>query len=216
MNEFSIYNKYIKPGHTVYDIGAHIGKMSRYFCELGVKEVHAFEPSKKNMEDAKKNLRDKSNVVFHGVALNSLTYDCLTRFKDCRDPFGDPFDQEQEITYVNLEKYAQEKNLALPDFIKMDIEGMESIVLDTCRFLFSGPRPIFYVEIHAKDRNLDVQTYKDNPHWLWPDQGGFDFNDLKKYNYCIIKEDKVLTDEEDYNPPVGYTKGIILIPKEKL
>lgn len=215
MNEFSIYDKYIERGFVVYDIGAHIGKMSRHFCGLGAKEVHAFEPSSKNISDMKRNLQDKTNVVIHGVALNAVTYDCQTRFKDCRDAFGDPRDQEQEIRYVNLNAYVDDHNLPKPDFVKMDIEGMEAIVLTTCQFLFNGVRPVFYVELHAKDRALPNQTYENNPHWLWPDQGGFDFNDLKKYKYRIIKEDRLLSVEEDYNPPVGYTQGILLIPEEK-
>jgi hypothetical protein len=68
----------------------------------------------------------------------------------------------------------------MPNFIKLDIEGMESLVLKTFKFLFESSRPTMYVEIHAAQRGNLIQNYEDNPHWKWVEEGGFDFNLLKK------------------------------------
>ena len=101
----------------------------------------------------------------------------------------------------------------MPNFIKLDIEGMESLVLKTFKFLFETVRPTIYVEIHAQSKTLDNQNYADNPHWVWPEDGGFDFNSLKDFGYKIIINDKILDSSTDWNPIPMTHSNMILIPE---
>lgn len=207
------YDNFINSGDVVYDIGAHTGNMSIYFLNKGAKRVYAFEPSIYNLQILKNNVKDLENVTICDVALNDKEYECLTRFRDCR--VGEVLDQEQSIKYVILQNYIKSNNLEYPDFIKIDIEGMESIILKDFDFLFSGKRPIIFVEIHAAPKN-EKQNYKNNPHWIWPEDGGFDFNTIKQYDYLYINDKPEVVDySKDFNPSVGEHKGCILIPKEK-
>jgi FkbM family methyltransferase len=214
MNEFDLYGTYIKDGSIAYDIGAHIGQISVQMKDKGA-DVYAFEPSPNNFPILKKNC-EHLGIKCYDVALHEKTYDCDTPFKDCKtdyyDTSGKKTDSIQHIKYHNLENFIKENNLPMPNFIKLDIEGMESLVLKTFKFLFESCRPTMYVEIHAQSKSLDNQNYPDNPHWVWSEDGGFDFNDLKKYNYDIIINNNILDKSEDWNPKENSHSNMILKP----
>jgi FkbM family methyltransferase len=214
MNEFDLYKDYINRGCVAYDIGAHIGQIAVQMLQKEAK-VYAFEPSPNNFPILKANC-ERLGIKCFDVALHDKNYSCLTQFKDCRtdytDSNGKKNDTIQQIYYVILEDFIKSNDLELPDFIKLDIEGMESLVLKTFKFLFEGKRPILYVEIHAQSRNLDNQNYPDNPHWVWPEDGGFNFNNLKNYNYNIIINNKILDINQDWNPKENSHSNMILKP----
>lgn len=214
MNEFDLYKKYISPGTVAYDIGAHIGVIAIQMKMAGA-EVYAFEPSPNNFPYLKINC-SRANIKCFDVAVHEKAYECFTEFKDCRtdyiDSTGKKMDSVQHIKYCVLEDFIKDNNLPLPNFIKLDIEGMESIVLKTFKFLFESIRPTIYVEIHAQSKSLDNQNYINNPHWVWPEDGGFDFNSLKDFNYKIIINEEILSDDSDWNPKPNSHSNMILIP----
>lgn len=216
MNEFNIYKKYITSDSICYDIGAHIGEIAIQMKEHCA-EVYAFEPSQNNFNILKSNC-EKLGIKCFDIALNDKSYDCLTPFKDCRtdyiDNSGKKMDTMQHIKYDTLKNIITTYSLPNPSFIKIDIEGMESIVLKTLDFLFTGCRPVIYVEIHAQPKDLDNQNYINNPHWLWVEDGGFDFNILKKYSYNIVFESNILPNDTDWNPRPGTHSGYLLLPNQ--
>jgi FkbM family methyltransferase len=216
MSEFDIYKKYSTG--VAYDIGAHVGEISIKLKENGC-DVYAFEPSPNTYPILKTNC-ESLGIKCYNVALHEKTYDCMTPFKDCRTDYidvdGRKMDTIQHIKYDTLYNVIEKNKLPDPSFLKIDIEGMESIVLKTLDFLFLKQRPVIYVEIHAQPKNLDNQNYKDNPHWTWPEDGGFDFNILKSYNYKIIFKSILLSTDEDWNPQPGTHSGYLLLPNEKL
>jgi FkbM family methyltransferase len=215
--ENKIYDKYIKTNDVVYDIGAHIGEMSISFIRRGASKVIAFEPSIFNFNDLVANTREYSNIYCHNIALSNKAYECNTKFKDCAETrLRVEKNTQQHIKYAITEDYINQNNLDLPDFIKMDIEGMESIVLTTFNFLFEGKRPIIHVEVHASAKN-NPEDYENNPHWKWPDEGGFNFNLLKNFNYLIVENLENIKDiNSDYNPFENQHSHIVLVPKEKM
>ena len=214
IEEYSFLN-FIKNGDIVYDIGAHIGERSILFAtQLGAKKVYAFEPVPFNFLELQNNVKQFSNIETFNVALHEKEYECITKFRHC-NPLH-PGDVEENIQYKILENIIKEKKLELPNFLKFDIEGMESIVLKTCNFLFEKSRPIFFVEIHAAPKD-EPQSYADCPHWKTPEDGGFDFNFLKECGYKMIDKNLVpFKNSENWNPIPTQHKGVVLIPKEKL
>lgn len=211
MEEFEIYKNFVPRNSIVYDIGAHIGAMSNFFIKNGAKHVYAFEPSHYNIPELKHNTQHHSDITIFDVALSNEQNTYNTRFKDCR--VDGELDREQNIQYVILENFIKENKLPLPNFIKLDVEGMESIILTTFDFLFKGCRPVMYVEIHAAERGTTYQNYLNNPHWRWPQDGGFDFNKLKEFKYKIILNDGSELDfKTDYNPLANSHTSYILLP----
>jgi len=212
-----LYQKYLQPNSVVYDIGGYIGEMSIKFINLGAKKVFAFEPSIINFPDLLNNTSAYENIHCYNIALNDKSYSCNTRFKDCSEfRVSGERNREQPIKYHVLNDFIKINNIDLPDFIKMDIEGMESIVLNTFDFLFQEKRPTIHVEIHASSKN-NKDDYQNNPHWKWPDDGGFDFNILKKYKYSMIDNpDGKVFHGNDWNPSENTHKHFVLIPNERL
>jgi FkbM family methyltransferase len=208
------YANFLKSGDVVYDIGAHIGERSINFANSGAKDVYAFEPVSFNFDRLVANTSNYPNIHTFNIALHEREYECVTKFRHC--DIRRPEDQETKIKYCILPKFIIQKGLKLPDFLKFDIEGMESFVLKTCNFLFSEQRSIFFVEIHAAPKN-ERQSYENCPHWATPEDGGFDFNILKKLDYKIMDKTLTFFDESiDWNPVPVQHKGIIMIPSEKL
>jgi len=218
MSEFNTYGHLVDKNSIVYDIGAHIGEMSVQFANNGAK-VYAFEPSENNFGILKNNCLGL-NIECFQLALHNREYECVTRFKDCRtdyiDENGIKLDTEQNIKYILIEDFINKNNLLPPTFMKIDVEGMESLVLHSFNKIFTEYRPIIYLEIHAQAKDLDNQNYKDNPHWVWVEDGGYDFNKLKEYNYSIIDNNNIKDINEDFNPQPGTHRGIILCPNEKI
>ena len=111
-----------------------------------------------------------------------------------------------------------ENNLPVPDFIKIDIEGMETLVFKTLHNILSNNKTIVYVERHRKlETNRDLQHYEHNPNWRFPDEGGYDFNELKKYNLEAynFKNDSLfrrLGADSDFNT---IDESLVLIPPSK-
>lgn len=213
MNEFELYKKYFKPGFVVYDIGAHIGEHAIHLAKMGAERVYAFEPSNLNFDELVANTAKFPTITNCKVALHAQSYECVTRFRDCSDARikGSAQDTEQPIKYVMLEEYIEENEMLLPDFVKMDIEGMESLVLNSFDFLFKSSRPIISLEIHAAPKG-EKQNYKDNPHWKYPNEGGFDFNKLKDYGYIMLN-DNACENQGDLNPTPKTHCHVMLIPK---
>lgn len=207
------YSKFINKNDIVYDIGAHIGEKSILFNKIGAKKIYAFEPVKYNYNILCNNTKEFNNIININYALHNIEYSCVTKFRHCNN-----FIHAQEnitIEYKTIQTIINQYNMELPNFIKIDIEGMESIVLTTFDFLFTGIRPIIYIELHVADKN-EPQRYENNPHWITPDEGGFDFNILKDNRYLIIDQSRALYDiATNWNPLPILHKGIILIPEEK-
>lgn len=218
MNEFDVYDKYFDiKNKVVYDIGAHIGQMSLYFINKGAKEVIAFEPSLNNWLLLKSNVMGIDNIKTYQYALGEKNYSCFTQFKDCRTDYidnnGQKQDTEQEIHYVILEDFIKENNLSLPNMMKIDIEGSESYVLNTFSYIFKIYRPSIYLEVHVQQKEFKNQNYENNRHWIYPSDGGFNFNKLKDFNYSVrLLDEKLLNLEEDWNPKPGTHSAYILTP----
>ncbi len=213
IEEDKLLNLLYKPRDVVYDIGAYIGSHSILFALNGA-EVFSFEPSPFNFPRLKENCKHFRQISCFNVALHDKKYNIKTQFKDCND--SDGVNKEQDIEYVILEEYIKENKIPYPNFIKMDIEGMESLVLKTMSNIFQLIRPILSVELHKKPIINKIQDYEHNPHWRNIEDGGFDFNLLKSFDYRFYWADShnIIRKENnlDWNHEIG--PAVILIPKE--
>ena len=157
--------KLIKPESTVFDIGGHIGYLTLYFHHLvGQGKVHVFEPAPNNLAYLERNLRGKANVVIvekgagaetgrRRMYLEGLTGQNNSFVKEYREFESNrrrAFSQEEtssaEVDIIRLDQYVEDEDVA-PDFIKVDVEGFESEVLDGSRRILSTVKPILMVEM---------------------------------------------------------------------
>lgn len=147
---------------TVFDIGGFHGLMTVFFASRA-KHVITYEPLPRSRQKITDNLKlnGLSNVTLRDIALGAepgelkLVYDELMTGGASGDPeisaeFKNTAHRPQSlvvpITTVDLEIEAGRPK---PDFVKIDVEGMEYSVLSGMRRLLADRRPWLYVELHG-------------------------------------------------------------------
>lgn len=142
-SENKIYEKYIKKGDVVVDVGAFIGDNSLDFARLvGEKgKVYAFEANKKNWQLLKKNI--EANNYKNILPVNLAVSDKTGKTKMYHNPFRSSSDRiyqkdslnkpvdwkAEEIECTRLDDFIKGK----VDLLKIDIEGAEPLAIEGAR-----------------------------------------------------------------------------------
>lgn len=158
-----LFVKYVKNNSVVFDIGAHIG----YFTCLAAAiarsgQVHAFE-----MDDKCKNIIERNieinrftNVSLNNVAVSNKPGQIKIPRLNQPSPglsikrVSGEFDT---VASVSIDSYSSENNL-IPDFIKIDVEGAEWMVLQGMKEMLQTIRPILLIEFHIEILTFDYGT----------------------------------------------------------
>jgi FkbM family methyltransferase len=137
----SVLKTYVRPGMTVLDVGAHVGCHALLAARLVGSEgkVYAFEPSPDNFALLRKNVElngyknvdlipkavaeKTGTVTFH---LSPEGNDRNAIFKSSR---ASGRGRSVEVQTVSLDDFLEQKGWPKVDFIKIDVEGAEPLVL---------------------------------------------------------------------------------------
>ena len=160
-----VFEKYIKPGMTVLDIGASTGvhtlRMAKLAGETG--KVYAFEPSDWMHERLLNNIKlnDFKNIVTEKIALSEVTKKALylSEQHDRVDKKPNPR-KYIRMQYMKLDDYFAKGRITALDFIKMDVDGYECRILEGATKTIKKYKPIMIIEIgkglqEAYDRSLE-------------------------------------------------------------
>lgn len=156
-----IIREYVKPGYTVIDVGAHIGYYTLLFARMVGEHglVIAFEPLEENFlvlqENIKLNNYSNVRVVKSAVAEKS---GIATLYRD--EWFALPAashitsnDRSGLLIYnvstVSLDEYVKTNKLQRVDFVKIDVEGAEDLVIKGMQMILLRDRRILVVEVHG-------------------------------------------------------------------
>lgn len=182
-----MWRKFVKPGKVVLDIGAYVGLISLHFASLGA-SVHAFEGSPRNVPRLKSLVESfpEYEILVHGVALSDERAEKNSRFNDCVDR-DHPV---QSVSYMVYDEYAALVGIPDPSFVKMDIEGMETLALKGMSRLIHEVRPVWQIECH---KGLPFK-YDGYPGYVPTEEGGFDFQEFERAGYMIYDEGRRKTD----------------------
>lgn len=157
LTKFLIKN--LKPNDIFYDIGANYGFYTYLALEF-CKEVHSFEPLPDVFESLKANLEKKANVFLNQVALSdkiglakiyipeSSSLDASgssTIVEENLNQHYYKFSASIEIKTITLDEYLKKHNK--PTFIKMDVEGAESLVIKGGINFFKNYSPLISMEV---------------------------------------------------------------------
>ncbi len=159
----------LKPGNTVFDIGANVGFYSIALgCKLkklaGGSQLWAFEPVPSNFARLVKlvEINDLENTVYPvNIALGNQEGEiplCMVDESNHAHT-GNAFWVKEGMTFTpevtcsskitQLDKFVQENNIQSCDFIKVDIEGAElDFLLGGMNFITKN-RPIIYAECNS-------------------------------------------------------------------
>ena len=151
----ALFERTLKPGDTVFDVGAHAGYYTLLASRLVGPEGHvfAFEPNPRNLACLRRHVRlnrcDNVTVVEAAVARHTgaMRFDTSRgsgRGRLCADGAA-------EVATVSLDQFAEERGI-VPSLIKIDVEGSEVEVLEGARRLLAGCPPLVLSVHHGLGR----------------------------------------------------------------
>ena len=139
--------KYVKEWRIAIDVGAHVGSWTRVLAER-FKEVWAFEPAPDTFACLRKNVT-APNVELSQLALGDS---CKRigmlddeRFGS-RNTGGRHLSGDGDVGMITLDQL----NIFPVDFIKLDVEGFEPMVIEGARETLTRWKPVIIVEDKAR------------------------------------------------------------------
>ncbi len=163
-----LFEKYIKPGMVVLDIGGHLGYFSCVAGRLSATgDVHVFEVDPKCIGLIQRNieLNELANVQVHNYAVSDKDETIKIPMMLAPSPglVINSNDEQNfvEVAAVKLDDYLAKHNIK-PDFIKIDVEGAEWNVLSGMKKTLELQDLVMLVEIHVdKLKEFFDVPYKD-------------------------------------------------------
>ncbi|MDB6058883.1 MAG: hypothetical protein JWO95_2727 [Verrucomicrobiales bacterium] len=166
---------------VIWDVGAHFGYHSLAFAQLGA-TVKAFEPNSANLDvlnqNLKRNPRLAARIQTCTTALSnadgattfnaSLSIDGSSsgsHLANAQTPYSaETVAQFQQVTVraARADSIVRTKELPPPDYIKVDVEGAEAMVLQGATQLLKEHRPTLFIEVHHICVMCDLRVILDN------------------------------------------------------
>lgn len=148
--------KYVAPGDTVYDVGANMGYVSLSLAkQVGPGGcVVAFEPVPRNIDLLRANIENNklTNIQVLEVAASDSGGEAVIRLAENPSTASliwhrnDSSAVELVIKTVAIDDLVRAGDLAEPKFVKIDVEGAESQVLQGMRHTLAAAKPVLFVE----------------------------------------------------------------------
>jgi FkbM family methyltransferase len=163
----------MKSNSNIWDIGANVGLYSIYASKLNKGKVYAFEPSVFNLEVLARNIflnKLQKNITIIPIPLsNKLSENlfqmtstelggALSTFAAGIDQNGKPLKQifEYKLIGISLDELVHFFKIPLPDYIKIDVDGIEHLILSGASQVLLNVRSVL-IEI---DDNFVEQAEK--------------------------------------------------------
>jgi FkbM family methyltransferase len=172
--EVEIFTYFIRPGAVVLDVGANIGAHTIPLAQLAGPggAVVAFEPQPilHRILCANLVLNSIPNALTYAMALGNSQGTCLIPILDY-SKFGnfggvsmDVVEEGEPVPLGRLDDFHLER----VDFIKLDVEGFESQVLEGAADTIHRCHPVMYVENDRAEKSADlIQRLFDMGYRLW-------------------------------------------------
>ena len=150
-NEIDLFNRLVKKGSTILDIGANIGFYSKLFSKLVGKSggIIAFEPDRTNFQHLLSSIKSFPNIQSYEKAVSNRSetiriYTSKLLNVDHRTYPIDDFESCYEIEAIALDDWLDK--LPTVHLIKMDIQGYEPKAIEGMRKLLERDAPMMFVE----------------------------------------------------------------------
>jgi len=176
------YKELILPGNTVLDIGAYLGTHSVAFSQLvgDTGRVISFEPQTDIFTLLNKTIEENNitNVELHNKAvfnsntkvIFSNTNNGKASISHIRPRLPDPVKKETDAITVDSLK------LDKCDFMKIDVEKCEWVVLEGAKDTIEKYKPIIFIEIFKTPTNLlKLRKFTEKQNYSFTNIGGSDF-----------------------------------------
>jgi FkbM family methyltransferase len=169
-----------KESPYIIDCGSNIGLSVIYFKTLFSKaRVVAFEADPTVFDELRNNIGEYgyNDVSLVNAAVwtdnTTITFKSEGSVGGMINPTGTSETNDVQVPAIRLKEYLEEEI----DFLKIDIEGAEYLVLKDCKALLSNVRNLF-IEYH--EEKLDAQKLHEILQWL--DHAGFKYYIKEAWN----------------------------------
>ena len=169
-------------GKTVYDVGAYEGVFTLFFASRvgpGGRLI-TFEPNPRSCARTMENVRLNgfTNVSVRQLGLGATAMRAMLVFPTDEaargslvDNIQDQIRHEKSVAAVEVEIDSLDHQIATglpePDFVKIDVEGLERDVLQGMRDTIIRRRPALYIEIHGATPDLKLANVTSVIEFLW-------------------------------------------------
>ena len=205
----------LKPGETVLDIGANFGLYSILAAkQVGPKgRVLAFEPNPRNLLYLRLNLllNRQRQVEVVPVALGNeegeADFTCVSQgaYSTLHAAAVPGKTTVIRVKQTTLDAIAAQEKLHSVDFVKMDVEGAELLVLQGGEdFFATAPRPLVMCEFSDERAGPYGYTSRQVYQWLR----------ARQYRWFRLSEQTRLVEQPD-QPSYDYT-NLVACPVERL
>lgn len=154
-----VLERFLRPGMTVYDIGAHAGFYTLIFSRLvGPGQVVAFEPFGPNVRYLLEHVR------LNGLSNVRIVQAALADKAGLEGFSSDRHASENSLTggttapllvpTLTLDEAVGTHGFPPPDLLKMDVEGAESRILEGARRTIDRHRPAIFIALHGAAQGL--------------------------------------------------------------
>ena len=193
--------KYILTAKCILDIGGHVGSHSVAYAKINdTTKIYTFEPQKRLYKLLKNNIfrNNIKNIETFNVCLGNkiCKTNMATEIVDLKESWTINTNELTNLGGLSLGSDGEEvdmitidsMNLDGCDFIKIDVEGFEMIVLLGGEETIKKFKPVIFFEMNHKkiDESLyskyDIKIYK-NPMEILKEFGYKDFYNLGDSNY---------------------------------
>jgi len=151
-------------GKIIFDVGAYIGLYSLFFSRKagGKGAVFSFEPNPQNHEEAVFNIKvnNVQNVTIMPVGIGK-EYKEMDFVIDPVYPTRGTFEESRKrnilktrgaqvikVKVFGIDTLIEQKSIPEPNFIKIDVEGLEMDVLEGMEQLADSAHPELFIELH--------------------------------------------------------------------
>ena len=156
------YKLFIKDKDVVFDVGANTG-MHSYFFSRSFKEtkVYAFEPLPVNADYIKDaiSLNKIKNIELINAAVGAKPGEIY--FNTAANNSQGFITEQQSDLKVKLQSLDNfiETRQVYPNFIKVDVEGAEALVLEGFKTHITQVQPVMIIESHTPDNDRAISVF---------------------------------------------------------
>jgi len=169
MNKRLAFEREIKDGSIIYDIGANVG----YFTLLAsvmVGEngrVYAFEPLPRNIDFLKKHisLNIISNIEVIEAAVSSDSGEAFFDLGASTAMGHLSEDGGLHVRMVSLDDLVSTRRISPPNYMKIDVEGAEYEVLRGAKGIIETYQPILFLDTHQRSAHKETINFLEEHHY---------------------------------------------------
>lgn len=148
------FERTVKENGVVFDIGAHVGFYALLASVLVGPQgkVFAFEPHPRNLRYLREHLR--LNAIGNVQVIDAAVSDraAMSWMQEGRHSSTWRLAPEGavQVRTLSLEGAVSRGELPIPDFIKIDVEGAEMLVLSGAKSILQDVHPVLFLATHSR------------------------------------------------------------------